>query len=138
MGCAFSSSSFFAGQLHAFRPRKDLARLLFSATPLVGALMIAISRLADYRHDVYDVTCGSLLGIFIAYFSYRRYYPSPYSSECDTPYSQSDFAITEGFRRIAVDEEQVMYDNAVGSREIDNSEDSYPMREMTSGRVRDP
>ena len=100
--------------------------------------MIAISRLADYRHDVYDVTCGSLLGIFIAYFSYRRYYPSLCSTECDTPYSRSDFAITEGFRRIAVDDEEMMYDGVVASRDIDNSEDAYPMREITAGRVRDP
>jgi diacylglycerol diphosphate phosphatase/phosphatidate phosphatase len=100
--------------------------------------MIAISRLADYRHDVYDVTCGSLLGLFIAYFSYRRYYPSLCSIECDTPYSRSDFAIIEGFRRIAVDEEQVTYDSATASGEIDNLEDAYPMCEINPGRGRGP
>lgn len=55
-------------------------------TPLLGAALIAISRCEDYRHDVYDVTVGSLLGISIAYFSYRRYYPPLRSSTCDVPY----------------------------------------------------
>jgi diacylglycerol diphosphate phosphatase/phosphatidate phosphatase len=48
--------------------------------------LIAISRCEDYRHDVYDVTCGSILGFAVAYFSYRRYYPSLRSAKCDEPY----------------------------------------------------
>ena len=66
---------FLAGQMHVFRPRMDLARVLLALAPLIGAAMIAISRLEDYRHDGYDVTTGSILGMLVAYFSYRRYYP---------------------------------------------------------------
>ncbi|PGH27706.1 hypothetical protein AJ80_00493 [Polytolypa hystricis UAMH7299] len=98
-------SFFFAGQLHVFRPRTDLARFLFSVSPLLGALMIAMSRLADYRHDVYDVTVGSLLGLSIAYFTYRRYYPALRSIHCDNPYNRSDIS-AEGFQKVAGDEEQ--------------------------------
>ena len=72
--------------MHVFRPHTDLARVLVALGPLVGAALIAISRLEDYRHDVYDVTVGSLLGMIIAYFSYKRYYPSLKSSRCDVPY----------------------------------------------------
>jgi diacylglycerol diphosphate phosphatase/phosphatidate phosphatase len=54
--------------------------------PLVGAAMIAISRLADYRHDPYDVTVGSLLGLAMARFSYRRYYPRLRSVRCHVPH----------------------------------------------------
>ncbi|KAF2429280.1 PAP2-domain-containing protein [Tothia fuscella] len=75
-----------AGQFKVFRPRTDFAKVLLTLVPLIGAALIAISRCEDYRHDVYDVTVGSLLGFFVAHFSYRRYYPSLRSSRCDTPY----------------------------------------------------
>ncbi|KAL9000698.1 MAG: hypothetical protein Q9169_000734 [Polycauliona sp. 2 TL-2023] len=77
---------FLAGQLHIFRPRTDLSRVLLALAPLIGAVLIAISRCEDYRHDVYDVTVGSILGISIAYFSYRRYYPSLKMRHCDLPF----------------------------------------------------
>jgi diacylglycerol diphosphate phosphatase/phosphatidate phosphatase len=79
-------SLFLAGQLHVFRPRADLARVLLALLPLLGAALIAISRCEDYRHDVYDVTVGSILGFSIANFSYRRYFPALRSSKCDTPF----------------------------------------------------
>lgn len=79
-------SLLFAGQMHVFRPRTDLARVIIALTPLLGAALIAMSRMADYRHDVYDVTSGSILGMLMAYFSYRRYYPSLWRPRCDEPY----------------------------------------------------
>jgi diacylglycerol diphosphate phosphatase / phosphatidate phosphatase len=79
-------SLFLAGQLHVFRPRTDLARVLLAFAPLLGAALIAISRCEDYRHDVYDVTCGSLLGFLIARFSYRRYYPQLRETKCHVPF----------------------------------------------------
>ena len=79
--------------MHIFRPRTDLSRVLLALAPLVGAALIAISRLEDYRHDVYDVTAGSTLGMLLAYFSYRRYYPKLNSPRCDTPFpSQAEWA----------------------------------------------
>ncbi|KAK6821837.1 hypothetical protein PG990_008692 [Apiospora arundinis] len=77
---------FFAGQLRIFRDRRDLGRALVCLAPLVGAAMIAMSRCQDYRHDVYDVCTGSFLGIVIAFWSYRRYWPRLSSRECDVPY----------------------------------------------------
>ncbi|OCT53548.1 Diacylglycerol pyrophosphate phosphatase 1 [Cladophialophora carrionii] len=79
-------SLFLAGQLHVFRPHADLARVLIFLAPLVGASLVAMSRLADYRHDIYDVTCGSLLGMAVAYTTYRRYYRPLRHLKCDTPY----------------------------------------------------
>ena len=55
--------------------------------PILGAAMIAISRLEDYRHGPYDVMAGSLLGLGVAYASYRRYYPALRRRECETPYA---------------------------------------------------
>lgn len=98
--------------MHVFRPRTDLTRALAFLAPLLGALMIALSRLADYRHGVYDVTCGSLLGFFTAYFCYRRYYPSIWAPSCEIPYERGSLSTTDGFRRLANDEEQLSYDNS--------------------------
>jgi diacylglycerol diphosphate phosphatase / phosphatidate phosphatase len=43
-------SLFLAGQLHTLRPRTDLARVLVTVCPLLGAFLVAASRTADYRH----------------------------------------------------------------------------------------
>lgn len=40
---------FFCGQLHVFRPRTDLGRVLLALAPILGAALIAISRCEDYR-----------------------------------------------------------------------------------------
>ncbi|CAK7564331.1 MAG: hypothetical protein SEPTF4163_002220 [Sporothrix epigloea] len=66
--------------------RGDLGKILICLMPLLGAAMIAISRCQDYRHDVYDVCTGALLGWTIAYWSYRRYWPHFSSLHCDEPY----------------------------------------------------
>ncbi|KAF2453831.1 phosphatidic acid phosphatase type 2/haloperoxidase [Lineolata rhizophorae] len=79
-------SLFVAGQLHVFRPRTNLTHALLALAPLLAAALIAISRCEDYRHDVYDVTTGSLLGILVALFTYRRYYPPLRARRCDEPY----------------------------------------------------
>lgn len=82
-------SLYFAGQFQIFRTAtggRDLSRALFCLTPLVGAALIAISRCEDYRHDVYDVCVGSALGFTVAYWSYRRHWPSLTSPLCAQPY----------------------------------------------------
>jgi diacylglycerol diphosphate phosphatase/phosphatidate phosphatase len=91
--------------MHVFRPRTDLGRCLLGLFPLLCALLVAISRLDDYRHDVWDVTCGGLLGMLVAWFSYRRYYPPLRSALCDEPWNKTEPSSMEGFSRVN-DEEQ--------------------------------
>lgn len=67
--------------------RADLGRALLCLIPLIVAAWVAITRCQDYRHDVYDVTVGSLLGWTVAYWSYRRYWPHVTSPRCDEPYA---------------------------------------------------
>ena len=67
--------------------KRDLLKALLCLSPLLGALMIAISRCMDYRHDVEDVCVGSLMGWVITYWSYRRYWPRLSSGRCEEPYS---------------------------------------------------
>ncbi|KAL8372510.1 hypothetical protein RB595_002035 [Gaeumannomyces hyphopodioides] len=104
---------FLAGQLRVFAARglddggddataaertvqahagNDLGRALLCLAPLLGAAMIAISRCQDYRHDVYDVCTGALLGFVVAYWSYRRYWPRLTSARSDEPYPSPDGA----------------------------------------------
>lgn len=114
--------------MHIFRPHADMARVLVALAPLIGALLIAMSRLADYRHDVYDVTVGSVLGIVVAYFSYTRYYPSLRSSKCDTPYpSRADLA-TPGMK--LKDEEAMAGSLRGSSRHVrQDSTERVPLRD---------
>ncbi|DAA79216.1 TPA_exp: hypothetical protein A8136_3001 [Trichophyton benhamiae CBS 112371] len=120
-------SFFLTGQLRAWRPRSGLARLLVSLSPLLGALMIAISRIADYRHDVYDVCSGSIIGLGTAYLVYRCYYPSLWSADCDTPYHPDDQGAMHGFQRVS-DEEQAFQPQQV------YNEQAYHMQHLDSGR----
>jgi diacylglycerol diphosphate phosphatase / phosphatidate phosphatase len=87
-------SLFLAGQMHVFRPHVDLARIMIFMLPLLMAALVAMSRLADYRHDIYDVTCGSLLGFLVTYTTYTRYYRPLRHPRCDTPYpSRAEYAL---------------------------------------------
>lgn len=56
------------------------------AFPIIGALLVAISRTEDYRHHWQDVTIGALLGTFCAYFAYRQYYPGLSQDSCRDPF----------------------------------------------------
>ncbi len=81
-----SAGGYAIGERGAVHVRGDLSKILICLTPLLGAAMIAISRCQDYRHDVYDVCTGALLGWVVAYWSYRRYWPHLSSPLCDEPY----------------------------------------------------
>lgn len=101
-------SLFFAGQLRIFKHAsggRDLGRALFCLAPLLGAAMIAISRTEDYRHDVYDISVGSLIGMTIAYWSYRRHWPYLTSDDCDEPYPASDSENSATWQQIRDEEE---------------------------------
>jgi diacylglycerol diphosphate phosphatase/phosphatidate phosphatase len=54
---------------------------------------------------VYDVTCGSILGIGVTYFSYRRYFPKLHSSKCHEPYPSRETIFNQGFGKVKNDEE---------------------------------
>ncbi|ORX97041.1 acid phosphatase/Vanadium-dependent haloperoxidase [Basidiobolus meristosporus CBS 931.73] len=80
-------SCFLAGKLHLFDERGHTYKSFVSIGPMVGAALIGVSRICDYRHHWQDVTVGALIGICCAYFSYRQYYPQLGSPECHKPFS---------------------------------------------------
>lgn len=110
-------SLFLAGQLHVFRHEgggRDLSRALVCLAPLLGAALIAISRCEDYRHDVYDVCVGSLIGITIAYWSYRRHWPKLTARNCDEPHPAPGTDTKSGWSRVRDAEDGVTTDATVG------------------------
>lgn len=119
---------FMASQTHCLRPRASHIVFLLCAIPLVGAALIAISRLEDYRHDVFDVTCGSLLGLLITYLTWRRYYPGLMSSHCDEPFEplvNGKANANGGFQRVRDEEEGY---GAAGRYSVGNEPDDYNRR----------
>lgn len=97
--------SFFASQTHTLHPHASLPSLLLTIAPLLGALTIAISRCEDYRHDVWDVTAGSILGLVVAWLTYRRYYPNLRDRHCETPYPSPGEVMRRRLGSAKIDEE---------------------------------
>ena len=95
--------------------------------------MIAISRCEDYRHDVYDVTTGSLLGLLIAFYNYRRYYPPLRSGKCDTPYPcRAETAEGKGFAKLKDEEERIQSARDFEVGDFEDEAESYPLTNMRS------
>lgn len=84
-------------------------------------MLIAISRLEDYRHDVWDVSAGSLLGLSMAYYSYRRYFPSPWSRRAGEPVGLAEDEARAFGNKMRADEEAAI--GAVGDFELDDFDD---------------
>ncbi|KAK9762865.1 hypothetical protein K7432_010982 [Basidiobolus ranarum] len=80
-------SLYLAGKLHLFDERGHTYKSFLVALPLIGALLIGISRICDYRHHWSDVFIGAIIGLSTATFSYRQYYPSLGINRCDKPFS---------------------------------------------------
>ena len=72
----FYLSLYLAGKLHLMDNRGEVWKTFLVLLPTVAAALIAVSRIMDARHHPFDVISGSLLGILVAYGSYRQYFPS--------------------------------------------------------------
>jgi len=112
---AFSGLGYFsiwlAGKLHIMDNRGEVWKTMIVLTPILGAGMIAISRIMDARHHPFDVLSSSILGMFLAWVAYRQYFPSIYdTSNKGRAYSiRKDWpgnpASEDRFRPTPVDEE---------------------------------
>ncbi|TIA79213.1 PAP2-domain-containing protein [Aureobasidium pullulans] len=101
-------SFFLLSQFSILHPRAGLYRTLVAFSPFLGAALIAISRLEDYRHDVFDVVMGSVLGLSISFGVWRRWFPALSSRTCAEPYDATEGEGTSSmFERIRDEEEMV-------------------------------
>ncbi|EST08955.1 Phosphatidic acid phosphatase type 2/haloperoxidase [Kalmanozyma brasiliensis GHG001] len=80
-------SLYLAGKLHLFDRRGHAVTAWLCGTPLMAATLIAVSRTMDYRHHATDVIAGGLLGLVVAYWSYKLYYPPLGHAQSHKPYS---------------------------------------------------
>ncbi|KAF8551341.1 PAP2-domain-containing protein [Imleria badia] len=78
---------YLAGKLRLFDGRGYASKVWLSLIPLGLAAWVAFSRTMDYRHHWEDVLTGSALGLGIAYFSYRQYYPNLASKTAHIPFT---------------------------------------------------
>ena len=79
-------SFYLAGKIRLVDGRGYVWKVLVALLPLLGALLIAISRVDDYRHHWQDVTVGGLLGVAVTTLAYHYYYPPLHSPKCGIPY----------------------------------------------------
>ncbi|KAG8992495.1 hypothetical protein FRB94_011542 [Tulasnella sp. JGI-2019a] len=80
-------SFYLSGKLHLFDRRGYTGKAWIALGPLLGAALVAVSRTMDNRHHWHDVTVGSILGITVAFFCYRQYYPPLSSRLSHEPYA---------------------------------------------------
>ncbi|CDZ96845.1 Protein involved in high osmolarity signaling pathway [Phaffia rhodozyma] len=80
-------SFYLAGKLHLFSVRGHQSRAWLAFAPLLGGAMVAVSRTMDNRHHWTDVTVGSILGLTVAYVTYRGYYPPLSHARSHLPYA---------------------------------------------------
>lgn len=63
-------SFYLAGKMGVFDKGGYVMKAWIGLIPLIGASLIAISRVMDYRHRGTDIIAGGLLGFFMAFLSY--------------------------------------------------------------------
>ncbi|KAG0242733.1 hypothetical protein BGW41_003629 [Actinomortierella wolfii] len=71
---------------------QDMLPPVIVLVPLLGAILVAISRIRDYKHTATQVTWGGIIGIICALFSYHQYYPVLTSRTSHVPYPPRDFS----------------------------------------------
>ena len=71
----FYLSLYLAAKLHVLDQRGEVWRTFIVLVPTLAAACIAGSRIMDARHHPFDVIFGSILGVLVAWASYRQYFP---------------------------------------------------------------
>ncbi|KAM0961288.1 hypothetical protein ACFX2I_020582 [Malus domestica] len=80
-------SLYLCGKIKAFDRQGHVAKLCIVLLPLLAASLVGISRVDDYWHHWQDVFAGGLLGLVVASFCYRQFFPSPYTDQGWGPYA---------------------------------------------------
>ncbi|KAF2205958.1 lipid phosphate phosphatase 1 [Delitschia confertaspora ATCC 74209] len=68
-------SMYLAAKMHVLDSRGEVWKTFLVLVPTLAAALVAGSRIMDARHHPFDVLSGSLLGLLVAWASYRQYFP---------------------------------------------------------------
>ncbi|OMJ27496.1 Lipid phosphate phosphatase 2 [Smittium culicis] len=80
-------SLYLASHLHLYNGKGRTYKAIVVATPILVAMVVAVSRTFDNRHHWQDVLAGGILGTLVAYYAYHIYYPSLKAPRCFVPFS---------------------------------------------------
>ncbi|KAH3681737.1 hypothetical protein WICPIJ_007296 [Wickerhamomyces pijperi] len=69
----FQSSSSSSSSSSSFSSPLTMFKILVGYSPLYLAVYIATSRLADYKHTLFDISFGSTIGVIISILVWRHY-----------------------------------------------------------------
>ncbi|KAG5415812.1 hypothetical protein IGI04_003379 [Brassica rapa subsp. trilocularis] len=68
---------YLSGKIKVFDRRGHVAKLCLVFLPILVAVLIGISRVDDYWHHWTDVFAGTIIGTFVASFSYLHFFSLP-------------------------------------------------------------
>ena len=71
----FYLSLYLAAKLHVLDSKGEVWKSFIVLVPCIAAALVAGSRIMDARHHPFDVLSGSLMGILVAWGTYRQYFP---------------------------------------------------------------
>jgi diacylglycerol diphosphate phosphatase/phosphatidate phosphatase len=71
----FYLSLYLAAKLHVLDAKGEVWRTFIVMVPTLGASLITGTRIMDARHHPFDVISGAMLGMLVAWASYRQYFP---------------------------------------------------------------
>ncbi|GLT69203.1 hypothetical protein SLA2020_413720 [Shorea laevis] len=80
-------SLYLSGKVKVFDRRGHVAKLCIVLLPLLLAALVGVSRVNDYWHHWQDVFAGGVLGLVVATFCYRQFFPNPYDDKGWGPYA---------------------------------------------------
>ncbi|XP_010916472.1 lipid phosphate phosphatase 2 isoform X4 [Elaeis guineensis] len=78
---------YLSGKIQVFDRRGHIAKLCIVFLPLLGASLVAISRVDDYWHHWQDVFAGGILGFIVASVCYLQFFPPPYDVDGWGPFA---------------------------------------------------
>ncbi|KAG9320532.1 hypothetical protein KVV02_004916 [Mortierella alpina] len=126
------------GKMHVFDRRGYSLKSVILIIPILAAILVAITRVQNYRHSGVDVTWGAIIGIIFAIFAYLQYYPVLTAADCQVPFPPRDFSYLIKDSQGRVDESSSL-ENALGIRPNNDFVDETvsPPRVLDGEEVRD-
>ncbi|KAK8691524.1 hypothetical protein V6N13_075034 [Hibiscus sabdariffa] len=91
-------SLYLSGKVKVFDRKGHIAKLCIILLPLLAASLVAVSRVDDYWHHWNDVFAGAFLGLVVAAFCYRQFFPNPYDDQGWGPYAYFDALMEESIK----------------------------------------